>query len=110
MQPRITGLSSSAMVRNLAVSRGYAADIRRGRVPHPRHWQTLAKLIPIRLVHQSADLSIPRCDPLDYLSSLAGTPDGDVASSLHLTLRKSAKDGARDFVEDGTWQRRSLKR
>jgi hypothetical protein len=45
MQPLVADLSSSAIVRNLAVSRGYAAEIRNGRVPHPRHWQTLARLL-----------------------------------------------------------------
>jgi CRISPR-associated endonuclease Cas1 len=44
IQPLVGDLSSSAIVRHLAVSRGYAAEIRRGRVPHSRHWQTLAKL------------------------------------------------------------------
>jgi hypothetical protein len=45
MQPLIADLSSSAIVRHLSVSRGYANEIRRGRVPHPRHWLTLAKLV-----------------------------------------------------------------
>jgi hypothetical protein len=45
MQPLVADLSSSAIVRHLAVSRGYAAEIRRGRVPHPRHWLALARLL-----------------------------------------------------------------
>jgi len=45
IQPLLASLSSSAIVRHLAVSRGYAAEIRRGRVPHPRHWHTLARLL-----------------------------------------------------------------
>jgi hypothetical protein len=44
IQPLLADLSSSEIVRHLAVSRGYAAEIRNGRAPHPRHWQTLAKL------------------------------------------------------------------
>jgi CRISPR-associated endonuclease Cas1 len=44
IQPLISSLSSSLITRQLAVSRGYAGEIRQGRVPHPRHWQTLAKL------------------------------------------------------------------
>lgn len=44
IQPLLDPLSTTAIARNLAVSRGYATEIRRGRVPHPRHWQTLAKL------------------------------------------------------------------
>src|ERR1700680_2783076 len=45
IQPLVADLSSSAIVRHLAVSRGYANEIRHGRVPHPRHWQTLATLL-----------------------------------------------------------------
>jgi CRISPR-associated endonuclease Cas1 len=45
MQPLVAELPSGAIVRHLRVSRGYAAQIRKGRVPHPRHWQTLAKLL-----------------------------------------------------------------
>jgi hypothetical protein len=44
IQPLVGPLSSSAIVRHPDVSRGYAAEIRRGRVPHPRHWLVLAKL------------------------------------------------------------------
>jgi CRISPR-associated protein Cas1 len=45
MQPLVADLSSSAIVRHLKVSRGYAAEIRRGRVPHPRHWRILVRLL-----------------------------------------------------------------
>lgn len=45
MKPLLAPLSSSAIARDLKVSRGYAAEIRHGRVPHPRHWQMLAKLL-----------------------------------------------------------------
>jgi hypothetical protein len=31
----------------LAVSRGYANEIRRGRAPHPRHWWALASLMGV---------------------------------------------------------------
>jgi hypothetical protein len=47
MQPLVAALSTSAIVRNLEVSRGYANEVRRGRVPHPRHWVTLAKLLKL---------------------------------------------------------------
>lgn len=43
-KPLLVSLSSRAIGRHLAVSRGYATEIRRGRVPHPRHWLVLAKL------------------------------------------------------------------
>jgi CRISPR-associated endonuclease Cas1 len=45
MQPLVVDLPSSAIVRHLTVSRGYANETRHGRVPHPRHWQSLAKLL-----------------------------------------------------------------
>lgn len=44
IQPRLANLPSGTIVRHLRVSRGYAAEIRRGRVPHPRHWLALASL------------------------------------------------------------------
>jgi hypothetical protein len=44
MQPLLAPMSSRAIARQLAVSRGYATEIRHGRVPHPRHWLTLARL------------------------------------------------------------------
>ncbi|WP_423248027.1 CRISPR-associated endonuclease Cas1 [Tunturiibacter gelidiferens] len=44
VQPQISSLSCSEITRQLAVSRGYAGEIRQGRVPHPRHWMSLAKL------------------------------------------------------------------
>jgi hypothetical protein len=47
IQPQISSLSSSSITRHLAVSRGYAGEIRQGRVPHPRHWQTLASLLEL---------------------------------------------------------------
>ncbi len=45
IQPLLVPLSSGAISRYLAVSRGYATEIRHGRVPHPRHWKPLARLI-----------------------------------------------------------------
>jgi hypothetical protein len=45
MQPLLVPLSSRAIARHLSVSRGYATEIRRGRVPHPRHWQALARVL-----------------------------------------------------------------
>jgi hypothetical protein len=45
IQTLVADLSGSAIMRNLAVSRGYANEIRHGRVPHPRHWLTLATLL-----------------------------------------------------------------
>lgn len=44
LQPLLVTLSSSAVARHLGVSRGYANEVRRGKVPHQRHWWPLAKL------------------------------------------------------------------
>jgi hypothetical protein len=44
VRPLLASLSVGTIARGLAVSRGYATEIRRGRLPHPRHWQVLAKL------------------------------------------------------------------
>ena len=45
IQPRLAALSSTVIARHLVVSRGYAAEIKRGRMPHPRHWKVLVKLL-----------------------------------------------------------------
>jgi CRISPR-associated endonuclease Cas1 len=48
IQPLLARATTSAIRFALGVSRGYAADIRRGkRRPHPRHWQALARLVGI---------------------------------------------------------------
>jgi CRISPR-associated endonuclease Cas1 len=44
IRPMLGTLSGRAIMRKLSVSHGYAAEVRRGRVPHPRHWPVLAKL------------------------------------------------------------------
>jgi len=44
IQPRLTASTVSAIASALEVSKPYATDIRAGkRVPHPRHWLTLAQ-------------------------------------------------------------------
>jgi CRISPR-associated endonuclease Cas1 len=46
VQPGLAMVTISALAATLRVSESYAADIRAGRHrPHPRHWQTLAKLV-----------------------------------------------------------------
>src|ERR1700675_122651 len=48
IQPRLAGVTISALASALEVSESYAADIRAGRRrPHPRHWQALADLAGI---------------------------------------------------------------
>lgn len=45
IQPALAGISVPAIATALCISEPYATDVRRGRrIPHPRHWQTLAQL------------------------------------------------------------------
>lgn len=43
--PALAETNSRAIARALAVSRGYAVEIQRGRLPHPRHWLALAESV-----------------------------------------------------------------
>lgn len=53
--PRLAGVAVSALRSALGISEPYAAFIRSGsRVPHPRHWQTLARLVGLALPHAEA--------------------------------------------------------
>lgn len=45
IQPRLATLRNLAIARCLGVTECYAGRIRQGQRPHPRHWQSLAKLI-----------------------------------------------------------------
>lgn len=47
VQPCLGVLSNGLIVRELSVSRGYANEVKRGRVPHPRHWRGLAALVGV---------------------------------------------------------------
>jgi hypothetical protein len=48
IQPKLINGSLSQLALALGVSIVYASDIRRGRKrPHPRHWQTLARLVGV---------------------------------------------------------------
>ncbi len=48
IQPRLAGVTLSVLSTTLGVSEPYAVDIRAGRrVPHPRHWQTMAGLVRV---------------------------------------------------------------
>jgi CRISPR-associated endonuclease Cas1 len=45
LQPHLRKITAAVIASALRVSEPYASDIRSGRrVPHPRHWQTLARL------------------------------------------------------------------
>jgi CRISPR-associated endonuclease Cas1 len=48
IQPLLAQSSNATIATTLGVSRAYAALIRAGRRPHPRHWQALAKLVETR--------------------------------------------------------------
>lgn len=48
IQPRLAGLTVTAIAAAIEVSKPYATDIRAGRrVPHPRHWENLARLVEV---------------------------------------------------------------
>jgi hypothetical protein len=48
IQPALSGIAKSRIRSALGVSEPYSSDIRAGkRVPHPRHWQVLAKLVGV---------------------------------------------------------------
>jgi CRISPR-associated endonuclease Cas1 len=56
IQPRLKTITLSALASALRISLAYAVDIRSSRrVPHPRHWQTLAQIVGI-----SVPLSVAR--------------------------------------------------
>jgi CRISPR-associated endonuclease Cas1 len=60
IQPRLAGVTVRVMAEALGVSTPYASSIRSGKKqPHPRHWQTLARLVgivPIVTTERSHDL------------------------------------------------------
>jgi CRISPR-associated endonuclease Cas1 len=48
IQPRLKGITLSIMASKLRISIPYAVQVRSGRrIPHPRHWETLAQLVGI---------------------------------------------------------------
>jgi CRISPR-associated endonuclease Cas1 len=48
IQPRLKMITLSTLASKLGISIPYAVDIRSGRrMPHPRHWQTLGRLVNI---------------------------------------------------------------
>jgi hypothetical protein len=47
VQPLLAAMSSSAIARQISVSRWYAGRIREGYRPHPRHWKALAGLVGV---------------------------------------------------------------
>jgi hypothetical protein len=48
IQPLLGSTTNAAIAIALRVSMPYAIDIRRGkRIPHPRHWEVLAKLVGV---------------------------------------------------------------
>ena len=48
IQPKLKGITLSALASKLEISIMYAVQIRsRRRIPHPRHWKTLAQLVGV---------------------------------------------------------------
>ncbi|MGB2887690.1 MAG: helix-turn-helix transcriptional regulator, partial [Candidatus Acidiferrales bacterium] len=48
IQPRLAGVTISALQSALGISEPYAAFIRSGsRIPHPRHWPLLARIVGV---------------------------------------------------------------
>ncbi len=47
IQPLLALMSSSAVAKQIGVSRWYAGRIRQGYRPHQRHWQALAQLVGV---------------------------------------------------------------
>ena len=46
--PRLAQITVPALARTMNVTEPYAAEVRKGRhVPHPMHWQALAKLVGV---------------------------------------------------------------
>ena len=50
VQPALANVSATEIAKTIGVTRQYAACIRDGHRPHPRHWQALAKLVAIQTV------------------------------------------------------------
>lgn len=44
IRPAVASMTISSIAKHLDVSMGYADQIRKGRVPHPRHWEALSEL------------------------------------------------------------------
>ena len=78
IQPLLKGISTSRISTNLGVSFSYAANIRRGeRMPHPRHWMKLAKLVHITKPdggHGNLDCQRVTTDVCSGLNSQTPTP------------------------------------
>ena len=45
--PLLANIPPSTIRSRIGVSRAYAGKIRRGYVPHPRHWEALAELVGV---------------------------------------------------------------
>jgi hypothetical protein len=53
IQPRLRTIKVREMSEAMYVSKPYAAQVRAGRCrPHPRHWQTLARLVGVSVEGQ----------------------------------------------------------
>ena len=55
IQPELVNVGSATIRKTLRVSRWYANHIRRGYVPHPRHWRVLARLVNAERIESNPD-------------------------------------------------------
>lgn len=63
IQPRLVSITVPTIRALLGVSKAYATNIRSGkRVPHPRHWQTLAQHVGTTEVSQAAGCQVSAKD------------------------------------------------
>jgi len=60
IQPRLASITVPAIASALGISHPYAAEIRAGRsLPHPRHWQTLARLVGVECDYWRGRIDVP---------------------------------------------------
>jgi CRISPR-associated endonuclease Cas1 len=50
--PSLVSVSGYSIAKRLKVSNSYANDIRKGRIPHSRHWKSLAELVGLMSVRR----------------------------------------------------------
>jgi len=72
--PRLAQITVPTIARTLNVSEPYAAKVRKGQyVPHPMHWQALAKLVGVSASRSSAGPTPPASQALAGASGTGGS-------------------------------------
>lgn len=62
IQPLLAEVSTSIVASRLGVSRWYAGKIRQGYCPHPRHWQSIARLVGLSIDLPDTRFVTRNCD------------------------------------------------